>query len=216
MDSAMDMAAADHAPMALGTMILLWSIMCIVMMTPSALPMISTFGRVTRRLKSNSPSRLLALFVLTYFAAWSAFGVVAGATEYRLGQYGIVENGQLQSRTIAGAFLILAALYQWSAMKNFCLSKCRSPLGFLLEHYRSGYWGALRVGTAHALFCLGCCWAIMLLAWVGGAMNVLWMLAITLLISAEKLLGIGQRIARVSAFAFLGVGVFDIASLVQN
>ena len=214
----MDMAASDHlsmAPMYFRTTISIWSVMCIAMMAPSALPMIFTFGKVTRRLSPGfspgSQAIVLALFVLTYFAAWGAFGTLAGAAEWLLGQYGIVHNGQLQSRTVSGALLVFSGLYQWSAIKNFCLSKCRSPLGFLLDHYHSGYWGALRAGAVHAIFCLGCCWAVMLLAWVGGAMNLIWMLAITLLVSAEKLLGVGRWIAGVSAVALAGLGVLEIA-----
>ena len=214
-----DMASAGQVPMDpmdLGVAIFMWSLMCILMMTPSALPMVFTFGKVTRQLDFHSHAILVGLFAITYLAVWAAFGAVAGATEWLLDQHGILLNGQLQNRAMADALLVVSGLYQWSALKNFCLSKCRSPLGFLLEHYRSGYWGALRVGALHAIFCLGCCWAVMLLAWVGGAMNLLWMLALTLLISAEKLLGVGLRIARASAFAFLGLGVFDIAPLLQH
>jgi predicted metal-binding membrane protein len=210
----MDMAAADQGSMAmgLGATVSMWSIMCIAMMFPSALPMVFSFSKVTRQLSSHSPSIPVAIFLLTYLGVWAAFGVFAGTTEWLLDQHGFVHSGKLQNRNAAGFLLILVGLYQWSSFKNFCLSKCKSPLGFLLEHYRSGCSGALRVGVAHAIFCLGCCWAVMLLGWVGGAMNLFWMLAITILVSAEKLLGIGHRLARASAIAFFGMGICEIAS----
>jgi predicted metal-binding membrane protein len=112
--------------------------------------------------------------VAMYLVVWSAFGVAAGEAEWLLQDDGFVRDGRLVSPLYAGALLFIAGLYQWSAMKSVCLSRCRSPLRFLLERYRDGYRGALALGLVHGTLCVGCCWLLMLLAWVGGTMNLAW------------------------------------------
>jgi len=193
--------------------IAMWVAMSVIMMLPSALPMISAFGRITRQINSGHPRvALMALFVSMYFAVWSVFGLTAGAVEWTWSGAHLIHNGQLQSGYLAGGLLIVSGIYQFSAIKNLCLSQCRSPLSFLLENYRSDYGGAMRIGGLHGLFCLGCCWALMLLAWVGGAMNLLWMLALTILVSAEKVLGTGRFLKTVSGVALLACGFAEIGA----
>ena len=193
--------------------IAMWIAMSVTMMLPAALPMMSAFGRVTRQLNSgHSRAALMALFVLMYCVIWSIFGTMAGAAEWTLSGVHLIHNGQLQSGFFVGGLLIVSGFYQFSSMKNLCLSQCRSPLSFLLENYRSGYSGAMRVGVLHGLFCLGCCWALMLLAWVGGAMNLLWMLALTILVSAEKILGAGRFLKASSGVALLACGFAEIGA----
>ena len=119
---------------------------------------------------------------------------------------GFVRDGRLASPLYAGALLFIAGLYQWSAMKSVCLSRCRSLLRFLLERYRDGYRGALALGLAHGTFCVGCCWLLMLLAWVGGTMNLAWMVVLTLLVAAERMLRMRGAILHGSALALLGAG----------
>jgi predicted metal-binding membrane protein len=193
--------------------IAMWVAMSLIMMLPSALPMISAFGRVTRQLNpGHHRAAMMALFVLMYCVIWSVFGTTAGAAEWTLSGVRLIDNGQLQSGFLTGGLLIVSGMYQFSAVKNLCLSQCRSPLSFLLENYRSGYGGVMRVGVLHGLFCLGCCWALMLLAWVGGAMNLLWMLTLTILVSAEKVLGAGRFLKSLLGVTLLACGFAKIGA----
>lgn len=198
---------ATVLPAAIG----MWVAMMIAMMVPSALPMILTYAQVTSRLEPSSMRLgLIALFVAIYVIVWSAFGAVAGLTEWLLGQSALIRDGQLAEPRYAGALLIIAGLYQWSTVKSVCLSRCHAPLGFLLQHYRSGYGGAIKLGVEHSAACVGCCWVLILLAWVGGAMNLAWMVVLTLFVALEKLLGTRATILRLSALALLGAGALEL------
>jgi predicted metal-binding membrane protein len=185
----------------------MWVVMMVAMMIPSAIPMILTYAQlVGRREPRSSQLGLVAAFAGVYLVAWSAFGVAAAAAEWLLVGKGVVRDGQLVSALYAGALLVVAGLYQWSAVKARCLSRCSSPLTFLLERYRGGYRGAITLGLTHSLLCAGCCWLLMLLAFVGGAMNLAWMVVLTLLVAAEKMLRAETVIVHGAALALLGAG----------
>jgi predicted metal-binding membrane protein len=113
----------------------------------------------------------------------------------------------LASRTASGGLLIAAGLYQLSPIKDACLSRCRSPAEFISRHYRAGIGGAARLGLLHGAFCVGCCWLLMALLFVGGVMNLLWVAGLTLLVAVEKLLPGGKWIARIAGLAMIGWGV---------
>ena len=181
----------------------MWAVMMIAMMIPSALPMILAYTQVTSRVE-QPPIRLglVALFVSIYLVVWSAFGAAAGGAEWLLSQSGFIRNGQIADPRYAGALLLIAGLYQWSAAKSVCLSHCHEPMRFLRRRYRGGYAGAVKLSLEHTTACMGCCWALMLLAFVGGAMNLGWMMLLTLFVALEKLIGtravlapLGARIA---------------------
>lgn len=185
----------------------MWTVMMIAMMTPSALPMMLTFAEVTtRHARSADRLPLIALFVAVYLAVWGAFGAAAGAGEWLLAQRGLIQEGSAIAPRYAAALLVVAGLYQWSAVKSVCLANCQAPLLFLSGRYRTGYGGALKLGLEHAFACIGCCWALMLLALVGGSMNLAWMVVLTLLVSIEKLLGSRPAVLRLSALVLLGAG----------
>jgi predicted metal-binding membrane protein len=199
---------ATALPLAIG----MWVAMMVAMMVPSALPMILTYAQVTARFEPGSIRLgLIAVFAAIYLIVWSGFGAVAGLTEWMLGQSALIRSGQLADPRYAGALLVIAGLYQWSTVKSACLSRCHAPLRFVLQHYRSGYGGAIRLGLAHSAACLGCCWMLMLLAWVGGAMNLAWMVVLTLFVALEKLLGTRAAVLRLFAFVLLGAGAFEMA-----
>jgi predicted metal-binding membrane protein len=110
------------------------------------------------------------------------------------------------SKTFAGLLFAAAGLYQWSALKHACLRHCRSPLHFIVQHWRQGRLGALRMGLIHGLYCIGCCWVLMGLLFAGGVMNLVWIAAIALFVLAEKVWG--EAVARASGVAMLGVGAY--------
>jgi predicted metal-binding membrane protein len=180
-----------------------WSVMMTAMMLPSALPMIGLYGATQRGEVATAPRGVpVAVFTLVYLAAWATSGVpvylahtVLMALPGRVFAYGVA------------AILLAAGVFQLSPLKHACLRVCRSPLGFLLGHWRAGLRGSLVLGWSHAMYCLGCCWALMVVLVAAGAMGLAWMLLITAVVAAEKLLPRGEWIARATGGAFLLLGV---------
>jgi predicted metal-binding membrane protein len=180
--------------------LLMWAVMMVGMMLPSATPAILLYSRLLRQNpESVHPLLRSHLFALGYLLAWTAFSVLATAL-----QWGI-ETAALQIPPIAasgpvlgGAVLVLAGVYQWTPLKDSCLRKCRGPLDFLTRHWRRSLPGALWMGIRHGLYCVGCCWVLMLLLFVGGVMNLLWIAAITAFVLLEKLLPHGAKVGRLS------------------
>jgi predicted metal-binding membrane protein len=162
-----------------------WIVMMVAMMFPSVAPTVALYARMTR-----ARSRLLpALFVTGYLVAWGAVGALAYAVA-RLGNWiaGDVLAWDEAGQWLAGATLIGAAAYELTPLKDVCLGKCRSPLGFLLGAWRDGRAGALEMGARHGAWCVGCCWALMLSLFALGVMSIAWMAFVAGLIAVEKLL----------------------------
>jgi predicted metal-binding membrane protein len=162
-----------------------WVVMMAAMMFPSVAPAVALYSRMT---KSRSPVAPL-LFASGYLVAWTSVGVFA----FAVATAGARISGDLLAwdragRWIAGATLIVAAVYELTPLKDVCLGKCRSPLGFLLGSWRSGRSGALRMGAAHGAWCIGCCWALMASLFALGVMSVVWMAVVAGLIAFEKLI----------------------------
>lgn len=194
---------------------LMWATMMVAMMLPSALPTILIFHKAVRNdPKVGSPFRHIVAFATGYLLAWSGFS--AGAT---LLQWGLAEAALLSpmmvsaSPRLGGAILIVAGVYQWTPLKYACLRHCRSPLAFLVEHWQPGMPGALRLGLRHGLYCMGCCWALMLLLFVGGVMNLLWIGAITAFVLLEKLAPYGAQGGRLSGLALVLAGAWVLTSV---
>ena len=167
----------------------MWLLMMVAMMLPSASPMILFYARFARRSGMVGGGTATALFALTYLAVWAGFSLAAVLLQAMLVWAGAVSSMALTigDRRVAGALLLLAGLYQLSPLKQACLVACRSPLDFLVRLWRPGLAGALRLGAVHGFYCLGCCWALMLLLFVGGVMNLAWVALIAVLVLAEKL-----------------------------
>jgi predicted metal-binding membrane protein len=175
----------------------MWWVMMIAMMLPIAAPVILLYGRV-HRYSGDAPST--APFLAGYLAIWLGFALIAASLQGLLEQRGLVSatTMTLPNGWASAGFLIAAGIYQLSSLKDACLFYCRMPSDFLTRHYRPGRWGAWRMGLIHGAYCVGCCWLLIALLFVGGVMNLVWIAALTLLIAAEKLLPGGPWIARLS------------------
>lgn len=208
----MSMAASDGSGLDLAIVsALMWSVMMVAMMLPSASPMILTYARVHQQ--SSDRGKAAAppwLFMAGYLAVWIGFSILAAGTQWGLHQSALLSSAMGKvGPSLGGGLLILAGLFQFSHLKQACLSKCRSPLGFIMTEWREGSIGALIMGARHGAYCVGCCWALMLLMFVGGVMNLAWMAALALYFLVEKLAPrarqISYPIGALSVMAGLGV-----------
>lgn len=179
-------------------MIAMWWIMMIAMMTPSAAPTILLYARVHRHATAagQMQDRLAptGAFALGYMLVWLGFAAAAATLQWALERMGLVSEMMMGSRSrwLSGAVLLAAGLYQLSPVKSVCLAHCRSPASFLSRHWRPQGLGALRLGAMHGAYCVGCCWVLMVLLFVGGVMNLAWIAVLTLLVLIEKALPWGQ------------------------
>jgi predicted metal-binding membrane protein len=214
----MDMGATTPEWMAWGfttwTLILaMWWTMMIAMMTPSATPTILLYARVHRHalVQGQVQDKLAptSAFVAGYLLVWLGFAAAATTLHWTLERAGLVSAMMMssQSRLLSGAILITAGLYQLSPLKNTCLTHCRTPTSFLSYHWRPHALGALRLGAMHGAYCVGCCWMLMVLLFVGGVMNLTWIAALGILVLIEKALPPGQWIGRGVGIALIGWGV---------
>jgi predicted metal-binding membrane protein len=188
----------------------IWWVMMPGMMLPSAAPMILTFATVNRRKRTRGqPFVPTAVFTTGYLTAWGLFGIAATLADWGLEQTALMSPmTQRLTPALGAALIVVAGVYQLTPFKYVCLTHCRSPLAFVLHHWRDGQAGALRMGFDHGLYCLGCCWFLMALLFAAGTMSLLWMAAITAFVLAEKLFPAGQRIARVSGLAMIAFGLY--------
>jgi predicted metal-binding membrane protein len=179
-----------------------WGVMMTAMMLPSALPMISLYGATQRGSAGKGTHGVpVALFVLVYLSVWAASGVPV----YFAHAFLMTLAGSAFAYAIA-VILLAAGAFQLSPLKQVCLRACRSPLAFLLGHWRAGRRGSLALGWSHAVYCLGCCWALMVVLVAAGAMGLRWVLLITAVVAAEKLLPGGEWFARAAGGALLLLG----------
>lgn len=191
--------------------LLMWMVMMTAMMLPSALPMLQVFGGLCRR--SAEPARRHA-FLAAYLLLWCGFSVAATAVQWMLQARGWVDP-MIVSRSLSlnGWLLLIAGAYQFTPLKRLCLAGCRTPLGFLLGEWREGVRGAFVMGLRHGLFCVGCCWALMALLFVGGAMNLAWVAALSIVVAIEKLAPRGELLARLLGSALIAAGAWQVVSL---
>jgi predicted metal-binding membrane protein len=195
--------------MSTGLFIAIWVVMMIAMMFPTAAPMILMFTTVYVGKRQKSQAFVPTwVFVSAYLLIWTLFGLVAYPlallAERLAGQSMWLMNN---APRIGGAFLVVAGLYQLSPLKHMCLSKCRTPLQFILGSWRDGYGGALRMGFVHGAYCLGCCWFLFVLLFPLGIMNIAVMALLTVLIYAEKSFPIGRQIGQIAGVALIAYGV---------
>lgn len=183
----------------------MWWLMMVAMMVPSAAPTILLYGALNRRRSVEAP----LLFALGYLTIWAVFSVIATASQGMLAALGLISPMFMTVATpwLGAAILVGAGLYQLTPLKAACLNHCRGPVEALTRHRRTGRAAAFRMGLLHGRFCLGCCWALMALLFVGGVMNVWWILAITFYVALEKLAPGGDRLARPLGAALVLAGL---------
>jgi predicted metal-binding membrane protein len=196
---------------ALGLFLLAWQLMIVAMMLPSSLPLIRLFSRASAN--QPRPTRAMGAFLGGYAAVWTWFGVIAFLGD--MGVHRLVGRwAWLAARPslIGGAVLLLAGGFQFSKLKDRCLRVCRHPAGYLLQHYRRGTRAAFRLGAGHGVFCVGCCWALMLVAFAAGVANLWWMAALTAVMVFEKTGRGGRRGVRPIGLGLIVLGVLMLAA----
>ena len=182
----------------------MWAIMMAAMMLPSALPTVMTFARLC---KNSRTQPRLAAFIGAYLLVWIAFSGAATLMQWVLQWKEWVDMMIVStSATLSGALLLIAGIYQFSPLKRVCLAHCRTPIGFLLGEWRIGVQGAFVMGLRHGLFCLGCCWSLMILLFVGGVMDIAWIAALSIAVAIEKMARYGDKLALVLGVVLIAAG----------
>ncbi len=190
-------------------MFLMWAIMMVGMMVPTAAPMTLVYAAVARKAaKQGAVLAPAAAFVGGYVVLWCLFSLGATALQWGLDRAALLSPMLVAtSPALGGGLLIAAGLYQFTPLKASCLRHCRAPAHFFAQHWRPGFRGAFRMGAVHGAFCLGCCWALMGLLFFGGVMNLLWVAGITGFVLVEKLLPFGAAGGRAAGIALMACGV---------
>ena len=187
-------------------MFAMWSIMMVGMMLPSVAPMILIYAAVAKKAsKQETPVAPIGAFTLGYLTVWIVFSLFATIAQWGLDKAAMLSPMMVAKSPYLGTGLLIAAgIYQWLPIKKSCLQHCRSPFHFISSHWQPGKFGAFKMGLDHGVFCLGCCWVLMLLLFVGGVMNLVWIATIALFVLLEKVLPVGDVGGR-------GLGLFIVA-----
>lgn len=189
----------------------MWVVMMLAMMTPAVLPVVATFWQIKRRSAYPMQSHALA-FALGYLFVWCLFGVALSVAQWLLHRGAVLSMDMLAAGPVLSAALLIGAgMYQLTPSKLACLRHCQNPLSFLLTHWRDHLTGAARMGLTHGIYCLGCCWALMFLMFVGGVMSVGMMTLISVFILAERLLPASHWVTHVPGLVLVAWGAWLLA-----
>jgi predicted metal-binding membrane protein len=194
----------------------MWLIMMIAMMLPSAAPMILLYGKLARGARrQGGVFASTTVFAGFYLAVWAGFSALAALVQWALVRTGAISDMGLAfgDSRVAGALLVAAGLYQLTPLKHNCLEKCRSPLSFLMRLWRPGLAGAARLGLTHGFYCLGCCAMLMALLFVFGVMNLAWVALLATAVLIEKVVPGGHRIGWFAGIAAVAVGAVMVLGL---
>ena len=167
-------------------------------MVLQVIPMVMMYMTVNKKKKANhQPYAPTYFFLAGYLLSWLLFSILISGIQWPLHETGLL-NPMMDSRSylLSGFTLVLAGVYQWTPLKDVCLNQCRTPLGFIMTAWQEGKTGALRMGFHHGLFCVGCCWALMLILFAVGVMNMLWVILITLFVLVEKIVPVSPKYIR--------------------
>jgi predicted metal-binding membrane protein len=196
--------------------LLMWAVMMVGMMAPSAAPMILMYARVGRQGRiAGKPLAATGWFAVGYFLAWIGFSLAATLVQWVLEREALLDPRMASASNTLGAIVLIAAgVYQWTPLKDVCLAQCRTPFGFLMRHggFRGDVPGCLGLGLRHGAYCVGCCWVLMALLFAVGVMNVLWIALLALLVLLEKLTPWGRWVARAAGVACVAAGVWMVSS----
>lgn len=192
----------------------MWMVMMVAMMLPTAAPMVLIFAAVSRnRRQRQQPGVPVAVFAAGYLAVWGGFSIVAAVLQWLLHRAELLSPMMASSSVVlGGVLLVFAGIFQFTSLKQSCLTRCRAPLDFITRHWREGGMGAFVMGLEHGFYCLGCCWALMMLLFVLGVMNLVWIALLTILVGLEKVLP-GQRyLSRATGLLLAGWGIWLLFS----
>jgi predicted metal-binding membrane protein len=195
----------------------MWAVMMVGMMAPSAAPMILMYARVGRQAElTGTPFAATSWFIAGYILAWMGFSLIATIVQWSLERAALIDASMASTGgALGGIVLIAAGAYQWTPLKDVCLAQCQTPFLFLMRYggFRRDVPGCLLLGLRHGAYCVGCCWALMALLFVGGVMNVLWIALLALLVLLEKLTPIGRLIARFAGIALVAAGAWLLVGM---
>ncbi|WP_269585026.1 DUF2182 domain-containing protein [Roseibium sp. Sym1] len=199
-----------------GSALIMWSLMALAMMAPTAFPAFRTFAQINRT--AGAGGQPVAALLAGYVTVWLGFAVAAALLQVRLAEFGLVSTlGRSVSAPLNGLLLLLAGAYQFSRLKEACLNACQSPMTFFFSHWQAGATGGAKLGVRLGAVCLGCCWALMLLAFVAGTMNLAFMGLAMVLMTLEKLPAVGARItAPLGVFLILSGAVVLLLSAITT
>ncbi|HEV7911209.1 MAG TPA: DUF2182 domain-containing protein [Methylocella sp.] len=195
----------------------MWVVMMVGMMTPSAAPMILIYARVGRQASARGkPFAATGWFATGYLLTWVGFALVATAAQWALDRTALLDPKMASANQVFGGIVLIAAgVYQWTPLKDICLAQCQSPLLFIQREggFRRDPSGSLLLGLRHGAYCIGCCWVLMALLFVGGVMNVLWIATISAFVLIEKIVPVGRLISRIAGAGFVAAGTWLVVGL---
>jgi predicted metal-binding membrane protein len=190
----------------------MWTVMMTGMMLPSAAPLVVLYGVAARRSAPQTAARQTYALAAGYLLTWTAFSLGATALQRALSSLLLISPMmEAANSRVSAALLIVAGVYQWTPWKDACLHSCQSPVSFLIGRWRNGGYGAFRMGLEHGLFCVGCCWSLMLLLFAGGVMNLVVIIVLTAFVAFEKLVPAGRMGARTSGVLLIAAGCWMLA-----
>lgn len=214
MDSGMDMAAPRAWTAGTAAIVfIMWWVMMIAMMLPSAAPTILLFGLVNRHEEKRGGRAVgSGIFLLGYVTVWGAFSALATMLQWQLQKLALMSSMMIVTSALLGGFVLVAAgAYQLTPFRDACLQHCRGPAEFIRSHWMPGAAGAWKLGIRHGLFCLGCCWMLMALLFYGGVMNTYWIIGLSVYVFLEKLLPRGMLLSRATSVLLIAWGLFVLA-----
>ena len=197
-------------------MFVMWTVMMVAMMTPSASPMVLTYARIMRNSHPDeSPVASTWMFLLGYLLVWTAFSALAVVAQWGLHSAALLSPMMITTSAVLGGVLLIAAgIFQFTPLKHTCLHHCRSPIGYLMTEWQDGRRGALAMGLKHGNYCVGCCWLLMALLFVAGVMNLLWVAFIAAYILIEKVVPGGHWVGRAFGVVAIVWGLWILSTVV--
>jgi predicted metal-binding membrane protein len=188
---------------------LMWIVMMIAMMIPSVAPLVLIFAMMNRQRKQHKNPFVPSGYLLSgYFLVWAAFSFFATLLQWLLQQVSLLNPEMETTSKILGAIILISAgVFQFTPLKYACLQHCRTPLNFISLHWKEGRLGALQMGIKNGIYCLGCCWILMILLFVSGIMNLLWIAIIALFVLIEKIFPAGKVVSSVAGIALIAYGI---------